>query len=220
MSALDDPSPAIEDGGEPYPAPEYFKADIPFNSELICITRNDWPYSGICQTPCPFPGLLTVHGAVPLEIEHSLVWSRVPIFHAALIPPAVNSRVQQDGLCGFTGSTDSTESFPSLESCLPALADWGVTMDELVRSVTISDAENAMVEDAGREVREFVKRRWKENQWETAWFVNPPVGFVHCSLPCVLTAGLRQRLQSIPGLAHIHVFARRKTAVEEAAWSG
>ncbi|KAG6376925.1 hypothetical protein JVT61DRAFT_957 [Boletus reticuloceps] len=182
--ALDDqPVAATEKGGREHnPIPEYFKADIPFNSELICIIRNDWPYS------------------VPPEIEHSLIWSRVPVFHPTLIPPAIEARIQQDGLCGFTGSTDSIESLPSLESCLPALAEWGITMDNLVRSPSGNEVEETMVKNTGKEVREFVKRRWKENQWETAWFVNPP------------------RLQSIRGLAHVHVFARRKTAEEEAAW--
>lgn len=115
---------------------------------------------------------------VPLEIEHSLIWSRLPIFHPTLIPPAIDARVQQDGLCGFTGSTDITETLPSLESYLPALADWGVTMDKLVRSPRASEAEETMVKSAGKEVHEFVKRRWNEDQWETAWFVNPPVRFM------------------------------------------
>ena len=114
------------------------------------------------------------------EIEHSLIWSRVPVFHPALVPPAIDARVQQDGLCGFTGSTDPVESLPSLESCLPVLSDWGITMDKLVRSVRGSEAEETVVENAGREVREFVKRRWKESQWETAWFVNPPVRLMLC----------------------------------------
>ncbi|KAI9568584.1 hypothetical protein HD554DRAFT_752588 [Boletus coccyginus] len=184
-SVLDDRAQVVATDDEEqklYPTPEYFKADIPFNSELICIIQNDWPYS------------------VPPEIEHCLIWSRVPIFHPALIPPAIDARVQQDGLWGFTGSTNAIGGLPSLESCLPALADWGVTLDKLVRSAGGSEVEETMVRNAGKEVREFVTRRWKENQWETAWFVNPP------------------RLQSVVGLAHIHVFARRKTAEEEASW--
>jgi len=183
-SALDDPSISAAENGQSqlYPSPEYFKADIPFNSDLICIILNDWPYS------------------VPVEIEHSLVWSRVTVFHPDLIPPAIDARIQQDGLCGFTGSTDTVDNLPSLESCLPALADWGITADKLIRSPRGSEEEETMVRNAGKEVHGFVKRRWKESQWETAWFVNPP------------------RLQSIPGLAHIHVFARRKTEDEEASW--
>ncbi|KIJ62564.1 hypothetical protein HYDPIDRAFT_30170 [Hydnomerulius pinastri MD-312] len=193
-SALDGQQPErafLENGHDiPSAAPEYFKADISFNSDLICIIQNDWPYSGALQaTP-----------TVPPEIEHTLVWTRIPIFHNALVPTSIDARIQQDGLCGFTGSTDSEESLPSLESCLPALADWGVTMDKLIRSSNGSEEEEAMVQNAGREVRGFVKRRWAEREWETAWFVNPP------------------RLQSVPGLAHIHVFARKKAPEEVAAW--
>lgn len=146
----------------------------------------------------------------------------MPVFHPALLPPSINARVQQDGLCGFTGSTDTIESLPSLESCLLALTDWGITMDKLVRSPSGSEVEETMVKNAGKEVHEFVKRRWKENQWETAWFVNPPVRFMRHAF-CSSSASTQsepvmQRLQSIPGLAHIHVFARRKTAEEEAVW--
>lgn len=159
---------------------------------------------------------------MPPEIEHCLIWSRVPIFHPALIPPAIDARVQQDGLWGFTGSTNAIESLPSLESCLPALADWGVTLDKLVRSASGSEVEETLVRNAGKEVREFVTRRWKENRWETAWFVNPPVGFMRC-IGCFSSVRTHsgpviQRLQSVVGLAHIHVFARRKTAEEEASW--
>ncbi|KAG1742289.1 uncharacterized protein EDB91DRAFT_304329 [Suillus paluster] len=55
----------------PPDAPEYFRADIPVDSELISIIQNDWPYS------------------VPIEIEHTLIWSRVPIFHPAFIPAEI-----------------------------------------------------------------------------------------------------------------------------------
>ncbi|KAF9243733.1 hypothetical protein BU15DRAFT_71859 [Melanogaster broomeanus] len=175
--------PASQNGhSAPYPTPEYFKADIPFNSELICIMQNSWPYS------------------VPTEIEHTLIWSRVPVFHTSIIPASIDARIQQDGLCGFTGSTSTVDSLPSLESSLPTLAEWGITMDRIKCSPKLSDEEEVMVHNAGKEVREFVKRRWRESQWETGWFVNPP------------------RLQSVRGLAHIHVFARKKTPEEEAAW--
>ena len=146
----------------------------------------------------------------------------MPIFHPAVIPPAVDARIQQDGLCGFTGSTDHTKSLPSLESCLPALADWGVSMDKLIRSPRGSEEEETMVKNAGKEVHEFVMRRWKEDEWETAWFVNPPVRFIrrgcHSSFWSAHAEPVMQRLQSIPGLAHIHVFARKKAAEQEADW--
>lgn len=48
-SVLDDEAVVTTENGERelYPTPEYFKADIPFDSELICIIQNDWPYSGM-----------------------------------------------------------------------------------------------------------------------------------------------------------------------------
>jgi hypothetical protein len=38
-----------------------------------------------------------------------------------------------------------------------------------------TDEEEGLVKCAGREVQAFVKKRWNETEWETAWFVNPPV---------------------------------------------
>lgn len=159
----------------PPDAPPYFKADTP--PELISIIMNDWPYS------------------VPPEVEHTLVWTRVPIYPPYL-PQPVAQRLLQDGMWGFTGSTELPPSPDTLPECLPALAEWGVTMDKLIRSPPGSPEEDALVREAGKEVATFVKRRWTEDEWETAWFVNPP------------------RLQSVPGLAHAHVFARRKTPEE------
>ncbi|KAH7927789.1 hypothetical protein BV22DRAFT_250690 [Leucogyrophana mollusca] len=166
----------------PKDAPEYFNADIPPTSELISIIQNDWPYS------------------VPPEIEHTLVWTRLPIFHPKLVAPEIDARIQQDGLCGFTGSVDPPPSPSTLPECLPALAEWGITMNKLIRSPKGSEEEEDMVKTAGDQVGGFVRKRWDEREWETAWFVNPP------------------RLQSVPGLAHIHVFARKKSPEEVAAW--
>ncbi|EIW59356.1 uncharacterized protein TRAVEDRAFT_46663 [Trametes versicolor FP-101664 SS1] len=160
----------------PANAPRYFRADIP--PELLSIAMNDWPYS------------------VPPDVEHSLIWSRVPILPPDLPAPSaspISARLHQDGLWGFTG-TDSPPPSPStLPACLPALADWGVTMDKLVRSPRGTEEEERAVKRYGEEIETFVKRRWNEREWETAWFVNPP------------------RLQSVPDLTHIHVFARRKS---------
>jgi len=69
-------------------------------------------------------------------------------------------------------------------------------MDKLIRSQKATEEEEEMVRRCGKEVHAFVQRRWPEREWETAWFVNPP------------------RLQSVPGLAHIHVFARHKDLEE------
>ncbi|EPS97517.1 hypothetical protein FOMPIDRAFT_1128400 [Fomitopsis schrenkii] len=160
-------------------APPFFKADTP--PDLISIIMNDWPYS------------------VPSEVEHSLVWTRLPILPPDL-PPAVAPRVLQDGLWGFTGSLAPPPSPDTLPECLGALAEWGVTMDKLVRSPEPTPEECVLLEGLAREVDTFVRRLWREDEWETAWFVNPP------------------RLQSVPGLAHIHVFAKRKSPEEIAAW--
>lgn len=163
----------------PASAPRYFTADTP--PELISIIMNDWPYS------------------VPPVIEHALVWTRLPIMPPDL-PPSVSPRLLQDGLWGFTGSLEPPPSPSTLPACLPALAEWGTTLEGLVRSPRGTDEEEALVRDAGKEIDIFVKRRWVEREWETAWFVNPP------------------RLQSIPGLAHAHVFARHKSPEEIARW--
>ncbi|KAG2344473.1 hypothetical protein BDR05DRAFT_989299 [Suillus weaverae] len=176
---LEDVSISSPKSNQPLPplppdAPKYFKADIPTDSEFISIIQNDWPYS------------------VPIEIEHTLIWSRVPIFHPDLIPAEIDARIQQDGLCGFTGNDELPPSPSTLPECLPALAEWGLTMENLVRSPRGSPEIEEMVKNAGREIDGFVKRRWVESEWETAWFVNPP------------------RLQSVRGLAHIHVFAKKR----------
>ena len=64
-------------------------------------------------------------------------------------------------------------------------------MDTMVTSQKATLEEEELIRKAGSAVADFVERRWNEAVWETAWFVNPP------------------RLQSIPHLAHIHIFARK-----------
>lgn len=44
----------------------------------------------------------------------------------------------------------------------------------------------------GEEMAKIVKTLWNPDEYECAWFVNPP------------------RLQSVPGLSHAHIFARSK----------
>ncbi|TFK33006.1 hypothetical protein BDQ12DRAFT_615970 [Crucibulum laeve] len=186
-SALDDPleidtgrappvvDPSIPKQLPPLPedAPKYFTFETP--REYLSIIQNDWPYS------------------VPPEVEHTLIWTRVPIFHSELVHESVKDRINQDGLWGFTGNVSPPPSPSHLPECLPALSDWGITIDKLIRSEKGTNEEEELVRRAGEEVHRFVQSRWAESEWETAWFVNPP------------------RLQSVPGLAHIHVFARQKT---------
>ncbi|KAJ7078669.1 hypothetical protein C8R44DRAFT_723067 [Mycena epipterygia] len=156
----------------PADAPPYFSESTP--PQYISIIQNDWPYS------------------VPPEVEHTLIWTRIPIFHPSLIAESVRARIELDGLWGFTGNTSPPPSPSNLPACLPALAEWGITMDKMIKSEKGTAEEDELVRIAGLPIHNFVKKRWVEDEWETAWFVNPP------------------RLQSVPGLAHIHVFARHK----------
>ena len=70
---------------------------------------------------------------------------------------------------------DPPPSPSHVAEALPALSEWGVTMDKLIISAKGTPAEEEMVRRVGAEVQEFVRRRWDEHVWETAWFVNPPV---------------------------------------------
>ncbi|KJA24026.1 hypothetical protein HYPSUDRAFT_162515 [Hypholoma sublateritium FD-334 SS-4] len=150
----------------------YFCCETP--SRYISIIQNDWPYS------------------VPPEVEHTLIWTKVPIYHPKIVAESVKSRIDQDGLWGFTSNEGSPPSSENLVASIGALSEWGITLDRMVKSEPPTKEEASLVERAGSEVHRYVQTRWSESEWETAWFVNPP------------------RLQSVPGLAHIHVFARRK----------
>ncbi|KAI0270245.1 hypothetical protein BGY98DRAFT_923704 [Russula aff. rugulosa BPL654] len=175
--------PLLASGLPPIPpdTKPYFTANIPL--QLVSIIMNDWPYS------------------VPPFIEHYLIWTVLPILPHDL-PSIVKARLLQDGLWGFTGYTpNSPPPSPSLlPACLPALSDWCITEESLMRTSRGTEEEEAAVREAGLEVHKFVIATWKEREWETAWFVNPP------------------RLQSVPALAHIHVFARHKSAEEMNTW--
>ncbi|KAF7985888.1 hypothetical protein HWV62_43770 [Athelia sp. TMB] len=113
--------------------------------------------------------------SVPSEIEHTLIWTRLPIIDFHKVPAQISDRLRQDGLWGFTGCDLPPPSPSTLPECLPALAEWGVTMGSLISSPRATPEEELMIKAAGREVDNFVKRRWIGQEWETAWFVNPPV---------------------------------------------
>jgi len=103
--------------------------------------------------------------SVPPDATHFIIWSRLPFIHEGITPYKVKDRVAQNGLWGFTG---------------------GITQPKA------KDKDVPLIRQASREIQKFVEKVWPEDQWETAWFVNP------------------LRLQSIPGLAHTHVFAKKK----------
>lgn len=125
---------------------------------------------------------------VPLDVEHSLIWTKVPILPlpslltphvaAALAPDLqakISARLAQDGLWGFTGATELPPDPSLLPENLGALGEWGVTMDKLIISPKGSPEEEEAVKQSGAEVQNFITRRWTEREWETCWFVNPPV---------------------------------------------
>jgi hypothetical protein len=99
----------------------------------------------------------------------------MPIYHLDLVEDTIKTRIDQDGLWGFTGSDDLPPSLSNLPSCISKLAEWGVTMDKMIKSELPTEEETTLIQKAGSEVHRYVKNRWVEREWETAWFVNPPV---------------------------------------------
>lgn len=118
---------------------------------------------------------LTLVHSVPTEVEHTLVWTKMPIYHLDLVADTIKTRIDQDGLWGFTGSDLPPPSLSNLPSCISKLAEWGITMDKMIKSELPTEEETILIQRAGREVHRYVKNRWVEKEWETAWFVNPPV---------------------------------------------
>jgi len=72
---------------------------------------------------------------------------------------------------------------------------WDFVGSEMTPKYNGPDAP--LLKVAGWEMDTFVRNIWPESDWESAWFMNPT------------------RIQSVPGLAHFHVFARRKSENEK-----
>ncbi len=89
----------------------------------------------------------------------------------------VTKRLEQDGIWGFTGSLEPPPPPSLLSKYLGALSEWGITMEKLIRSSEGSPDEETLIALAGNEIRSFINRRWDQAEWETAWFVNPPVSY-------------------------------------------
>ncbi|KAJ3548359.1 hypothetical protein NMY22_g1294 [Coprinellus aureogranulatus] len=141
----DDPRFYVSSGDEHKEPTPYFCVDTP--PEYLSIIQNDWPYS------------------VPADVEHTLIWTKVPIYHPDLVDPKVKPRIDQDGLWGFTGKASPPPSPSALPECLPALAEWGITLDKMIVSEKGTEEEEALVKKAGEKVHEFVKARWNEDIW-------------------------------------------------------
>ncbi|PWN52770.1 hypothetical protein IE53DRAFT_311455 [Violaceomyces palustris] len=131
------------------------------------ILRNDWPYS------------------VPREVEHFVVWSKLPILHPDLIPERFLSGVEKDevweymrgkGLSGTIKRVDNDECKSKIHVCTPQQGDL-----------------TAAIKEASKEIVDFSIKYWDLNRCEIAFFANPP------------------SLQSLPQLAHFHVLVYPST---------
>ncbi|GAA5906288.1 hypothetical protein JCM6882_002693 [Rhodosporidiobolus microsporus] len=99
--------------------------------------------------------------------------------------------VSRNGLSGLTGRAEGRWRDIKLRRSLSGSGDPGEGEGEQGGG---EGAEQEYEETDGpeREIAAFVRGRWRaEEGWETAWFANPP------------------SLQSVPGLAHFHVLARK-----------
>ncbi|KAJ9095195.1 hypothetical protein QFC19_007650 [Naganishia cerealis] len=115
--------------------------------DLYAILPNDWPYN------------------TPHDVEHIVVWSKLPVFHPALVgnDEVKWAKVQQEGFAGFTGHPERQgppvvpaadgKTFSSLQECGP----WG------------------WCTKGGKEVGKMVTTLWPLEEYECAWFVNPPL---------------------------------------------
>lgn len=104
-----------------------------------------------------FDGLTPPYGdTVPEGVSHYVVWSRLPLVHTDIIPPEVWDRVQFDGLWGFVGSETRLKN----------------------------DGPDApLLKAAAKEIDTFIRNLWVESEWESAWFMNPPVRFPSLVFP-------------------------------------
>ena len=119
---------------------------------------------------------------VPSDVEHIVVWTKLPIIHPSLVDPRIKDVVNQIGLTGCTGLDGPPPSLADeLPGALPALAAWKITEDDaklMPNAEKLTPEERALMKEAGREVEQFILERWKEDEWETCWFVNPPVSWL------------------------------------------
>ncbi|WWD00940.1 hypothetical protein V866_007878 [Kwoniella sp. B9012] len=175
-----------------------YDAEKGFDESKYAVLTNDWPYN------------------VPYGVRHLCVWSKLPIAHKSLVDddPASWTKIEEEGLGGFTGVIPFTPAEKPTQAAVngttpPHPFGWGATQLSDYQSdswlaVDLMFGGKEMREWAGKqytskggqEVQKMVEGLWDVRGWECLWFVNPP------------------RIQSVPGLSHFHVFARRKTPEE------
>ncbi|CAO1630574.1 unnamed protein product [Jaminaea pallidilutea] len=180
---------------EPPPGLEYFLEH--WGEDRVKCIPNDWPYG------------------IPPRCGHYVVWSKSPMLHPLLFQTpdtpfnaeereAIYEAVVEDGVRGLTGVDDDPENDYTVVglhtmqllkekdgvTVAPAAGENGSARAK-TREGAASMAERAH-QWAGRHVRAYVQKKWPEDQWQTAWFCNPP------------------HLRTVPGLSHFHVIVRKK----------
>jgi len=157
--------------------------DASANAQIII----DTPEYFLANIPAPLISIIQSDWpyALPSDVEHTVIWSQVPILPPTnLVPDHIASRMHPKTVSRVRErlAQDGVWGFTG-SSSRPSNPSFGQgPLDDSSAMLAI-----------GKEVATFVRRRWVDSEWETVWIVNPP------------------RLQSVPGLAHIHVFARRKS---------
>lgn len=170
--------------------------DDPSNIKVVF---NDWPYG------------------IPPGSKHYVVWCKHPIIAPVLFETSdtpfapgpsrkiLFEAISADGIRGLTGSTHRIpvvgDRSPSIVKA--AMADQidpttGKTFTSPLGPTGLGpefDLAEATHHWAGRFVDKFIKRYWPTDEWETAYFCNPP------------------HLRTVPGISHFHVLAREREHV-------
>src|ERR1700722_5061941 len=113
------------------------------------LVRTASPFEVACLTKCPAL-------KVPLDVEHSLIWTALPVLHPANLTPAMYHSLRLSGLSGSTG-------------CAP-LSSAGILskLDPMYGNVPdglSSKQREEIVERLRTEVSKFIMKRWKEEDW-------------------------------------------------------
>jgi hypothetical protein len=152
----------------------YFSDVVAEDPTLVKTIPNDWPY------------------AMPAECGHYVVWCKRLILDKALfatkdtpfpkgpIREAIFAAINFDGIRGLTGSSNKIQQFGFktrnfLKESDEAMAWMKETYSsEQSEEEQLCDLAEKAQGWAGRFIDRFVKKRWPEDNWETAYFCNPP----------------------------------------------
>ncbi|OCF33737.1 hypothetical protein I316_04449 [Kwoniella heveanensis BCC8398] len=215
----------------PRPGTDYlsYDAEEGFDESKYAVLNNDWPYNippGVrhfcvwSRVPIAHPSLVDDDPGAWAKIEEEGLGGFTGILpistpaRPSIDPSCLPSiPTQASALSGIDTSSSSHKGSDALghqgPSSMRHPLGWGaVTLSEFGEQdwyavdlkfggPELQKWANRQYEaKGGQEVGKMVKALWDERGWECLWFVNPP------------------RLQSVPGLSHFHVFARRKTPEE------